>query len=784
MIDQKEYELILFRSNRLYPPLGSWDELDLRYDGYLTDIQDFHKPHMTNGPLPSVSSYTARNLSFKQLEAWSSAGAAHRDELKRIVKEIVRTLHHSSSPAKTLSTAMKKLESLFSRREVRGEVHLLNNRHINFRLAFPTTNEDGLVFCLLYGEINARTGAVKFDLTSPIQISLHALQRLFERLEDRSDAAVLDEIYSCIGQVIHWHKGATEIQAKCWPLISRHGFFIGTSPEDLMTTTVVTWIKGGRIGKKWGVPLYNLERLKEHHPERLEDSEFAQEFIRSFPWMLHEHVPGEDFIALAWEQRDDQDNGSPHEESNWDEKIDLDESDPTQLPKLSTSYVSGLNYRDEPPPFRTHSLHTGVVVQRRLNGSLIVGLKNGWVGQVPIRSINRGLQLISGYAPSEIGDDIVVTVHKINHYPNENAYALSLDPKEISDANWAEMEKEHPVDSIHSVNLMSKYNQEFMVQLGSGIRGVIAASDVQQYLSQPKFYGCNPIGQTVEAIVTGYRAEKKCLLMTIRNLEAIPPPESQSNLYPAGTSAVGRCIRNSSNFSLIELPHGVYGVFHKLNNWGRELPDIGTDVPVVVIESSDSKLLLAGPPPDSIEKIFYARPLSTDNWDQFIARHSVGDAIEVQNLFWRESSQCFIVATSDGVVGSMPCTEVDWFCADREEQKSLLKPGDMFQAMILKILPTKSRVVFSKKALDKHPMDEQISKIDLKAPIKGLVVNVLDYGCFVQLRPYGIQALLHRSKIPEGKNFGKGDSITVFIDSVDQINRRVSLKMENISIDQ
>jgi ribosomal protein S1 len=93
-------------------------------------------------------------------------------------------------------------------------------------------------------------------------------------------------------------------------------------------------------------------------------------------------------------------------------------------------------------------------------------------------------------------------------------------------------------------------------------------------------------------------------------------------------------------------------------------------------------------------------------------------------------------------------------------------------------------VVLSKKALDKHPIDEQISKIDLKAPIEGLVVNVLDYGCFVQLQPYGIQALLHRSKIPEGEILGKGDSITVFVDSVDQINRRVSLKMENNSVDQ
>ena len=181
---------------------------------------------MNKGLHVSVSAHSARNLSYKQLETWSKAGALHRDELKRIVKEITRSLYLSTSPAKTLSSAMKKLEGLFSQREVRGEVFLHNNRHINFRLAFPTNTSDKLIFCLLYGEINARTGAVKFNLTTPIQISLHALQRLFERIEESSEVTILDEIYSCIGQAIHWHKGATEIEAKCWPLVSSNGFFI------------------------------------------------------------------------------------------------------------------------------------------------------------------------------------------------------------------------------------------------------------------------------------------------------------------------------------------------------------------------------------------------------------------------------------------------------------------------------------------------------------------------------------------------------------------------------
>ena len=247
-------------------------------------LQEQLESSFNNAYPVGVNSYTARNLSYKQIENWSAAGAAHRDELNRIVKEIKRSLHLSKSPAKTLSAAMKKLEGLFSKREVRGEVHQLNNRHINFRLAFPTNTEDKLIFCLLYGEINARTGAVKFELTTPVQMSLHSLQRLFERLEESSEDSLLDEIYSCIGQAIHWHKGATEIEAKCWPLLSTNGFFVGTAQSGSLITTVVTWIQAKQMGKKWGLPISNLIRLKQRNTKGLENFDFAKEFIKSFPW--------------------------------------------------------------------------------------------------------------------------------------------------------------------------------------------------------------------------------------------------------------------------------------------------------------------------------------------------------------------------------------------------------------------------------------------------------------------------------------------------------------------
>jgi ribosomal protein S1 len=733
---------------------------------------------MSNSRLVSVSEHSARILSYKQLETWSAAGALHRKELIRIVKEITHSLYRSTSPAKTLNAALKKLEGLFSQRGVRGEVLLHNNRHINFRLAFPTNTSDKLIFCLLFGEINARTGAAKFDLTTPIQMSLHALQRLFERLEESSESLILDEIYSCLGQAIHWHKGSTEIEAKCWPLLSKNGFFVGTAQSGSLTTNVVTWIQGKDIGKKWGLPLYNLLRLKEENHKQLENSDFAKEFVRSFPWMLFEHVPGEDTMSLGWDQQDAEESEVKNNSNSSAEQSQNSATDSSALDrKISASYIVGLNYKKTSPPFKTHTLHNGVVVQQRGDGHLIVGLRNGWVGQIPRRSIDRGFNLILNYSPPKIGDEISVLVHKITHFPDEGAFALSLVPKDVSDANWATIEKQHPVGTLHSATLEVKNYQEFLAQLENGVRGVIPADEIKIYLNQPGQFGCSPIGQTIDVVVTGYRAEKKCLLLSISNIESIQNELVKYDPYKAGELVWGKCTRSVSNYSLIELPRGALGLLHNLNNWGESLPGVGDDVNVIVIAEENSQLQLGGIPKRALEKIFHAYPLSEEKWEHFIIKYKEGDVVDIQVLFWREKSMWYMVVTSDGIVGMMPSSEISWLHVSQEERKILFKPGDILKAMILKIQPEKKQVLFSKKALDKNPIDDELANIQINDSYLGIIVNVLDYGCFVQLEPSGIQALLHRTKIPEKTTFTKGETVNVFVDSVDFEKKRIGIRL-------
>lgn len=710
-----------------------------------------------------------RSLAFDQLEAWSKSGAALKDELNNIIKDILQSLHKCKSPSKTLSSAMKKLTTFFSRHEVRGEFRILNNRHINFRLAFPENTNNGLIFSLLYGEINSRTGAAKIDLTSPIRISLHALQRLIERLGLESGTKILDEIYSCIGQVIHWHHAATEIDAKCWPITSTNGFFICTKTDDSLTTTAVTWVKSSGMSMKWGLALDNLKKLKERHPHRLEDSEFAREFIRSFPWMLHEHAPAEDIFRGKSDKN--------HEEQYFE--YEKAEQGSHNLPKFSFLYTAGLNYKATPPPFKPNTTFSGIVVQSQIGGRMVVGLNNGWIGIVPWQSIKNASNLIPGYTQKVTGDEITVFVNKIKYFPDKNAYFVSLDPQELHEARWQEVKNSHPIGRIVNVSdLVRCHDDYFRGRTETGIIGLIPTQEVKTYTSHYGFLGGNPIGPPLTAKVKNYDADKKFLLLSVTGISESNISEKNIS-HQTGDTVIGRCIKKLLNYAVIETNSGVRGLLHNLNNWGEDLPEVGVELPLVVIkfDKSTLNLLLAGKNDKLIDRVFHAMPESEELWVDFIENHSIGDSTEVQVLKWREGEQCFLVSTKTGVVGSIHRSEIDFLCRNKDEQKLLLWPGEIINVIVKKINLEKKRVFFSKKAHEAHLCDEKLTNIEINTLIVGKVSRVVDYGYFVQIGIYSMDGLLHHTKVFDGVTLAAGDFVTVYVDKIDKENRRVSLSM-------
>jgi ribosomal protein S1 len=738
---------------------------------------------MTSSIPPKISDYTARNISLKQLRLWSEAGDAHKQELIKLLKEIRTKLARDTSPSKAVTFATKSLENFYSKKEVRGEVTLLNNRHIKFNLMFPGVDDQDLQFCLVYGEINARSKACKFDETTPIKISAHALQRLLARLDLGSDEKALDELYSCIKLVIPWHTASVETGAQCWPLISEHGFFVGAPSPDSLVTTLITWMKADGLSKKWLQPLQNLWHLQSKNSAPLEDPVFAAEFLYSFPWMLKEHVPGLDLPSLAWESKDFDSTPDPiSQEKTLDLQYHDDQDSSVDAPKpykkKSSSYLAGLNYSDTPPPIKVNNHFTGLVVQKRDDGNMIVGLKNGWVGNLPAISIERGYQLIENYVAPEIGDEIEVEVQKIKPWMGEDAYLISLNPVDVTEAHWATIEKKLPINSELIGKVVVDLKNKFGVKLENGTRGIVDKNEVLAYLQVTHSPITSPIDLELKFQVTGFDASKKNIILSIPNLTDLQKNALTTKIH-IGRSYRGTCTYLVQNFSIIDLGNGCSGMLHRNNSWGSDLPKVGEtiDVNVIYIDMDIHEIGLSIVHDDLMPSYFNCLPATDAFWNTFITNHAINDIVKVQAKEWLEGSQGFIVASESGMRGFIPKKELAWPTISEDDAQKEVALGDIFDAKIVKINDAKRKVAFSKRMAEPHPLEDP-RVLDLVGKIFiGKVTSVVNYGCFILLPALKIEGLLHQSKIPDGINLEVGELVEVLIADFDRERRRISLSL-------
>ncbi len=118
---------------------------------------------------------------------------------------------------------------------------------------------------------------------------------------------------------------------------------------------------------------------------------------------------------------------------------------------------------------------------------------------------------------------------------------------------------------------------------------------------------------------------------------------------------------------------------------------------------------------------------------------------------------------------------------------STQKTGEIKAELIGKLLPVKAievdqkenRLVFSARVAQKVQRQKRLKEIEVGAVIKSRVVNVVDFGVFVDLD--GVDGLVHKSEIDwdrvnkPSKLFKAGDEIEVKVVDVDLEKERVSL---------
>ncbi len=140
-----------------------------------------------------------------------------------------------------------------------------------------------------------------------------------------------------------------------------------------------------------------------------------------------------------------------------------------------------------------------------------------------------------------------------------------------------------------------------------------------------------------------------------------------------------------------------------------------------------------------------------------------------------------------GLDGLLYITDISWGRISHPSE--VLKLDQKLKVVVLDFDDEKKRISLGLKQLTPHPWDILPETITEGSVVKGKVVNIEDYGAFLEIMP-GVEGLVHVSEITwantpvNAKEFFKlGDEHEAKIVTLDKANRKMSLSIKQMSED-
>ncbi|MBS1588318.1 MAG: 30S ribosomal protein S1 [Bacteroidetes bacterium] len=140
-----------------------------------------------------------------------------------------------------------------------------------------------------------------------------------------------------------------------------------------------------------------------------------------------------------------------------------------------------------------------------------------------------------------------------------------------------------------------------------------------------------------------------------------------------------------------------------------------------------------------------------------------------------------------GVDGLLYITDISWGRINHPTE--VLENGQKLNVVVLDFDDEKKRISLGLKQLTPHPWDNLSDDIKEGSKVKGKVVNIEDYGAFLEILP-GVEGLVHVSEITwssqpiNAKEFFKmGDEYEAMVVTLDKDERKMSLSIKQLTED-
>ncbi|MFN8260610.1 MAG: 30S ribosomal protein S1 [Chitinophagales bacterium] len=140
-----------------------------------------------------------------------------------------------------------------------------------------------------------------------------------------------------------------------------------------------------------------------------------------------------------------------------------------------------------------------------------------------------------------------------------------------------------------------------------------------------------------------------------------------------------------------------------------------------------------------------------------------------------------------GVDGLLYITDISWGRINHPNE--VLKMDQKLQVVVIDYDDNKKRISLGLKQLQPHPWDSLPEGIEVGAKVKGKIVNIEDYGSFLEIVP-GVEGLIHVSEVTwsnqpiNSRDFFKlGDEYEAVVVTLDKDERKMSLSLKQMQED-
>jgi len=377
----------------------------------------------------------------------------------------------------------------------------------------------------------------------------------------------------------------------------------------------------------------------------------------------------------------------------------------------------------------------------------------------------------------QIGDQIDVY---LEYLEDRNGNLVLSKEKADFMRNWTEIRKYYDTGEIFSCKIIKRIKGGMIVDI-NGLPGFLPGSQIDV---RPIKDFDNFLDKDIEVRVVKLNEARKNIVVSHKVIIEDSLQEKREEFLSeieVGQIIEGR-VKNITDFGVFIDLGGIDGLLHITDlSWGRvnhpsEIVELDETITVKIIDYDDSKQRVS----------LGLKQLMPHPWENVENTYPIGS--KVKGKIVSLTNYGAFVELEAGVEGLIHVSEMSW-TRHIKNASEIYSIAEEINAEVLAIDKDDRKISLGVKQLEPDPWDEIQEKYIVGTLRKGKIVNITQFGVFVELED-GIEGLIHVSDLSWTKivrhpkeMVQKDDNIEVSILEVSRENRKISLGLKQISED-